>query len=136
LAAARSGRPLVLDAGTWRPVFADLLPHATVAACSAAFRPPGDLPVDEALRALGADSGAITHGPDPVRWWSGDDAGELEVPRVPAVDTAGAGDAFHGALTVAVAQGAELTEALRYAIGIAGIRVQHRGPRSWLAALR
>ncbi|MEU8613697.1 PfkB family carbohydrate kinase, partial [Actinoplanes sp. NPDC048791] len=38
LGAARSGRPLLLDAGSWRPVFADLLPRADVVACSAAFR--------------------------------------------------------------------------------------------------
>lgn len=134
-AVARSGRPLVLDAGSWRPVFAELLPRAAFAACSAAFRPPGDLPVERSLRALGVRRGAITRGPDPVRWWSGDDAGEIEVPPVEAVDTAGAGDAFHGALTVAVARGAETTEALRYAVTIAGVRVRHRGPRSWLTAL-
>ncbi|WP_199514804.1 PfkB family carbohydrate kinase [Nucisporomicrobium flavum] len=136
LAAARSGRPLVLDAGTWRPVFADLLPHAAVAACSAAFHPPGDLDTVSGLRALGAHHGAITRGPEPVAWWSGGESGELDVPPVAAVDTAGAGDAFHGALTVAIARGAELTEALRYAIGVAGIRVQYRGPRTWLTALR
>ncbi|MEV4708961.1 PfkB family carbohydrate kinase [Actinoplanes sp. NPDC049316] len=135
-AATRSGRPLVLDAGTWRPVFAELLPHAAVVACSSAFRPPGALPVEQALRDLGVDRGAITSGPEPVRWWSGESSGDIDVPPVAAVDTAGAGDAFHGALTVAVARGAELPEALRYAIGIAGIRVRHRGPRSWLAALR
>ncbi|MEV8503998.1 PfkB family carbohydrate kinase [Actinoplanes sp. NPDC051475] len=134
-AAARSGRPLVLDAGSWRPVFAELLPRAAFAACSAAFRPPGDLPVEPSLRALGVRRGAITRGPDPVRWWSGDDAGEIEVPPVEAVDTAGAGDAFHGALAVALARGAGTTEALRYAVTIAGVRVRHRGPRSWLAAL-
>ncbi|OJF14299.1 PfkB family carbohydrate kinase [Couchioplanes caeruleus] len=134
-AAAHSGRPLVLDAGSWRPVFADLLPRAALTACSAAFRPPGDRPVAQALRELGASRGAITHGPDPVRWWSGDATGEIEVPPVEAVDTAGAGDAFHGALTVALARGATPPEAIRYAITIAGIRVRHRGPRSWLAAL-
>ncbi|PRY33265.1 PfkB family carbohydrate kinase [Pseudosporangium ferrugineum] len=135
-AAARSGRPLVLDAGSWRPVFADLLPHAGFAACSAAFRPPGERPAEAALRALGVRRGAITHGPGPVRWWSGDAAGEIEVPPADAVDTAGGGDAFHGALTVAVAQGADTVEALRYAVSIAAVRVRHRGPRSWLAALR
>jgi len=135
LAAARSGRPLILDAGSWRPVFTDLLPGAAVVACSAAFHPPGDLPAEQALRDRGVDRGAITHGPDPVRWWSGPDDGEIEVPPVAAADTAGAGDAFHGALTVAVARGADLPEAIRYAIGIAAIRVQHAGPRSWLAAL-
>ncbi|MEV4642051.1 PfkB family carbohydrate kinase [Actinoplanes sp. NPDC049548] len=134
-AAARSGRPLVLDAGSWRPIFAELLPRAAFAACSAAFRPPGDSPVEDSLRAMGVHRGAITRGPEPVRWWSGDAAGEIEVPLVEAVDTAGAGDAFHGALTVAVARGADTPEALRYAVTIAGIRVRHRGPRSWLAAL-
>ncbi|GGQ59456.1 PfkB family carbohydrate kinase [Couchioplanes azureus] len=135
-AAAHSGRPLVLDAGSWRPVFADLLPRAAFTACSAAFRPPGDRPVEQALRALGASRGAITRGPDPVQWWSADATGEIEVPRVEAVDTAGAGDAFHGALTVALARGADTPAAVRYAIQVAGIRVRHRGPRSWLAALR
>jgi sugar/nucleoside kinase (ribokinase family) len=54
---------------------------------------------------------------------------------VESVDTAGAGDAFHGALAVAVARGDGTTEALRYAVTIAGIRVRHRGPRSWLTAV-
>jgi sugar/nucleoside kinase (ribokinase family) len=71
-----------------------------------------------------------------VRWWSGDRHGELAVPPVAAVDTAGAGDVFHGALAVAVArdsQVADLVAALRYAIAVAGVRVAHAGPRAWLA---
>jgi sugar/nucleoside kinase (ribokinase family) len=135
-AAARSGRPLLLDAGSWRPVFAELLTVADVVVCSAAFRPPGTAPVQEALRAAGVRRGAITHGPGPVSWWSGDDTGELAVPSVSAVDTAGAGDVFHGAFAVALARGDDLVSALRHAIGIAGIRVQHAGPRSWLDTLR
>lgn len=135
-AAARSGRPLVLDAGTWRPVFADLVPLAAFTACSTAFRPPGAEPVEQALRDLGVRRGAITRGPDPVRWWADDEAGHIEVPPVEAVDTAGAGDAFHGALLVALGRGAGTVEALRFAIAVAGVRVRHRGPRSWLAVLR
>lgn len=129
LAAARSGKPLVLDAGSWRPVFEQLLPMASVAACSSAFRAPRD------LRAMGVHRGAVTHGPDPVRWWSGAETGTIPVPEVPAADTAGAGDAFHGALVVAVAQGKPLQEALRYAVSVAAVRVQHRGPRTWLQHL-
>jgi sugar/nucleoside kinase (ribokinase family) len=134
-AAARSGRPLLLDAGSWRPVFAELVPAADVVACSAAFRPPGTAPVADALRAAGARRGAITRGPQPVSWWDGEESGELAVPAVAAVDTAGAGDAFHGALAVALGRGEDLVPALRYAVGIAGIRVRHTGPRSWLRAL-
>ncbi|GAA3337287.1 PfkB family carbohydrate kinase [Amorphoplanes nipponensis] len=134
-AAAACGRPLLLDAGSWRPVFADLLPAADVVVCSAAFRPPGPAPVREALRAAGVRRGAVTHGPAPVRWWSGDESGELTVPPVAAVDTAGAGDVFHGALAVALGRGDELVPALRYAVGVAGVRVRHAGPRAWLRAL-
>jgi sugar/nucleoside kinase (ribokinase family) len=134
-AAAASGRPLLLDAGSWRPVFAELLPLADVVACSAAFRPPGTAPVRDALRTAGVRRGAITRGPEPISWWSGDETGELAVPAVPAVDTAGAGDVFHGALAVALARGDDLVPALRSAVGIAGIRVRHTGPRAWLSAL-
>jgi sugar/nucleoside kinase (ribokinase family) len=135
-AAADSGRPLLLDAGSWRPVFADLLPVADVVVCSAAFRPPGTAPVRDALRAAGVRRGAVTRGPEPVSWWSGDETGELTVPAVAAIDTAGAGDAFHGALAVALAHGEDLVPALTYAVGIAGIRVRHAGPRAWLSTLR
>jgi sugar/nucleoside kinase (ribokinase family) len=127
-AAATAGRPLVVDAGSWRPVFADVLPQATVVACSAAFP-------REKVRAPHV---AVTHGPDPVQWWSGGRSGAIEVPPVTAVDTAGAGDAFHGALTVAIARDPaveDLEKALRYAVRVAGVRVQHAGPREWLDRL-
>ncbi|WP_203833838.1 PfkB family carbohydrate kinase, partial [Actinoplanes campanulatus] len=40
VAAARSARRLLVDAGSWRPVFADVFPHAEVVACSGDFRHP------------------------------------------------------------------------------------------------
>jgi sugar/nucleoside kinase (ribokinase family) len=141
LAAARGARTLVVDAGTWRPVFAEILPFAEVVACSAAFRPPGatgDEEVAAAVRAFGVRHVVITHGPDPVRWWSGADSGEIAVPPVDAVDTAGAGDAFHGALAVAVAHDREIKDPVRaweYAVRVAGVRVRHRGSRDWLRSL-
>jgi sugar/nucleoside kinase (ribokinase family) len=132
VAAARAGRPLVVDAGSWRPVFAEILPHADLVACSAVFRPP-DPGLLSAVPHL-----AVTAGPDPVRWRSGERSGVVPVPPVDAVDTAGAGDVFHGALAVAVARDPEITDlpgALRYAVRVAGLRVTHRGPRAWRAAV-
>lgn len=147
VAAARAARLLVVDAGTWRPVFADVLPHADVVACSAAFRHPaaggdrigGSGATAAALRGLGVPHVAVTCGPAPVCWWSRDRAGQVAVPPVEAVDTAGAGDVFHGALAVAVARDpgiADFPGALAYAVRMAGVRVTHRGPRAWTAALR
>jgi sugar/nucleoside kinase (ribokinase family) len=139
LAAARDERPLVVDAGSWRPVFGEIIGYATVVACAASFRHPAardDAGTVRELRAAGVAHVAVTDGPRPVRWWSGDRSGEVAVPPVEAADTAGAGDAFHGALAVAVAGDpgiSDLVAAVRYAIGVAGIRVRHAGPRAWLA---
>ena len=139
VAAARSARRLLVDAGTWRPVFSEILPHAEVVAASAAFRHPAAVaPGDAALAAaIGAPHVIVTHGPDPVRWFSGDRSGEVPVPPVAAVDTAGAGDAFHGALAVALAESdnPDLPDCITFATRVAGVRVTHAGPRDWLAAL-
>jgi sugar/nucleoside kinase (ribokinase family) len=169
-AAARTARRLLVDAGTWRPVFADIFPHAEVVACSAAFqhpapafpagafaaaRPGGASALRTAPEVLAADAStaaaigaphvAVTHGPGPVTWFSRGPAsgglvsggvfGEVVVPEVAAVDTAGAGDAFHGALAVALARGEDLPAALASAVTVAGVRVVHPGPRAWLDAL-
>ena len=132
-AAAAGDRPLLLDAGSWRPVFAELLPRADVVVCSAAFRPPGAADVRAALQAAGVRRGAVTRGPEPISWWDGDRTGELIVPPVRAVDTAGAGDVFHGALAVALGRGEDLPPALSYATRVAAVRVGHAGPRAWLS---
>jgi sugar/nucleoside kinase (ribokinase family) len=137
VAAARAARRLVVDAGSWRPVFLDVFPHAEVVAASAAFRHPAASAASEVdlAAAIGAPSVAFTHGPGPVTWFSGDRSGIVPVPPVDAVDTAGAGDAFHGALAVALAQGEDLPVALAAAVRVAGVRVIHRGPRAWLDSL-
>jgi sugar/nucleoside kinase (ribokinase family) len=142
-AARRAGRPVVVDAGSWKPVMAQLLPSADVVACSADFRHPraapavqGDAATAAALRADGVPHIAVTHGSDPVRWWSADRDGTEPVPPIAAVDTAGAGDVFHGALAVAVARDPAVTDlaaALRYAVAVAGVRIAYAGPRAWLA---
>lgn len=122
-------RPLiVLDAGRWRPVFADLLGAADVTARSADFRAPADVARSRATVA--------THGPEPVTWSDEDGrSGSTVVPAVEVRDTLGAGDAFHGALVVALARGADLEAAVEEAVRVASVRVQHVGPRSWLENL-
>ncbi|WP_166845333.1 PfkB family carbohydrate kinase [Isoptericola sp. BMS4] len=130
--AAQSRPRVVLDAGRWRPVFADLLPAADVAALSAVFAVPGHDDAAAGARALGARQVVVTHGPDPVEWSAGGRSGTVDVPRVEARDTLGAGDAFHGALAAALARGEALPEACAVAAGVASARVAHVGPRSWL----
>ncbi|MFP3714145.1 PfkB family carbohydrate kinase [Puerhibacterium sp. TATVAM-FAB25] len=168
------GRPfVVLDCGRWRPLFAELVPAADVAACSADFTVPADVaprpglpaqsplttPADAvpgvapptpdqrvaaAVLALGARAVVVTHGPGPVdltttafTFPDGSPYGQaVQTSGVTAVDTLGAGDAFHGALTAALATGRRLSAAVGTATAVATERVQHVGPRGWLSAVR
>lgn len=71
LAAARAARdrdvPVVLDAGSWKPVLDELLPLVDVAVCSAAFRVPGagatGAPPGTAVTTVPAD---LIDPPDPM----------------------------------------------------------------------
>ena len=141
LAAAReasaAGVPVVLDAGSWKSVLPELLPHVTAAVCSADFAPPGTAGVPDATARVLLEAGpgfvAVTAGPGPVRWWTRGAQGAVEVPEVHVRDTLGAGDVLHGAFAFALASGLrDPVLALRFAIDVAGVRVAHVGPRSWL----
>jgi len=46
---------------------------------------------------------------------------------VKAIDTLGAGDAFHGAFTLAIAEGRDLIGALRFASAAAALKCTHFG---------
>ncbi|HET6708239.1 PfkB family carbohydrate kinase [Amycolatopsis sp.] len=133
LAVARAAGdvPVVLDAGSWKPVLDDLLPLVDVAACSAHFTAPGP-----GLHERGVPTVITTAGPHPVRWSTADgDSGEVPVPAVEARDTLGAGDVWHGALAVAVRREPRVTDWIRFANEVAAERVRHVGPRSWTTAI-
>jgi ribokinase len=52
---------------------------------------------------------------------------QVESPKVEAVDTTGAGDAFAGALAASLAEGASLADAARKAVKVAAFSVTRRG---------
>ncbi len=154
-AAAGAGIPVVLDAGRWKPVMAELIPLAADVLCSAEFRWPGTTDAvasarriltevaedrighDHAARRDGARFVAVTNGAGPVTWWSGRESGQVDVPQVRAVDTLGAGDAFHGAYAFLRNDPAlSPAERLAGAARVAARRVTTVGPRDWLAGIR
>lgn len=137
---SRTAAPVVLDAGSWKDVLPAILPHVTIAAASATFRTlsataPDDVAADLLRHARAA---LITQGADPVRWWHGSRSGTVAAQPITAVDTLGAGDAFHGALAFAAARipAADDSDALHRAISfacrVAAIRCESAGPRAWL----
>ena len=71
----------------------------------------------------------VTQGGDGVSWLDGDQFRHLPAYRVDAVDTLGAGDVFHGALALAVAEGQALEQALMFSSAAAAIKVSRFGGR-------
>lgn len=134
LRAARAGGiPTILDAGSWKPGTEDLLPLLDVVAASADFRPPGGAPIETVLR--GVPWVVVTAGAAPIRWRGPDGSGgEVAVPPVDVVDTLGAGDVFHGALTHAIATHGlgDVPALLSRAARTAGRSCAHFGTRSWM----
>lgn len=137
--AAARAVTLVVDAGRWKPVMADIIPHATDMVCSNDFRVPGSDKPESTATALvrdGVRTVVTTHGGDPVQWWSDGRSGSVSVPPVAVVDTLGAGDAFHGAYSYYCTQSASsLTERIDRSARVAALRCSIVGPRAWLDEL-
>ena len=136
-AARSSNIPVVLDGGSWKPGTGELLHSVDIAICSADFRPPNCSHEDstiEYLRSRGLKQIAITKGSDPVQFVSGSSAGSIEVPKVEAVDTMGAGDIFHGAFCFYFSEGHDFPLALRKAASIAAESCRFPGTRQWMQA--
>lgn len=123
--ARRRGIVTIMDAGSWKDGTERLLPLVDVVAASADFP----------LRRYDVPWLVVTAGAGPVRWWGpGGASGEVPVPAVSVVDTLGAGDVFHGALTFALAgRGlAALPSALASAARTASRACAHFGTRTWM----
>lgn len=135
MAAAR-GIHVVVDAGRWKPAMPELIRLATDMVCSNDFRLPDHEDTLQGLSASGSARVVVTHGADPVTWCERGLSGSVTVPRVPVLDTLGAGDAFHGAYAFySVSSKLDLPGRISLSIGVACTRVGVEGPRSWLAEM-
>lgn len=72
---------------------------------------------------------AVTAGSDPTLAAAGDERFELQVPRIKALDTVGAGDVLHGAYAYYLSTGLPVRDALEEATSIAARSCELRGPR-------
>lgn len=142
-AAAAAGVPVVLDpAPVPDPLPGELLAQATIltpnepeAAALLGFPLDGEAAIVRAGRALvarGAHNVIITLGSRGVYWTDG--RAEVFRPGVPvaAVDTVGAGDAFNGALAVALAEGHPLDIAITWGLAAGALAVTQPGAQAAL----
>jgi sulfofructose kinase len=70
---------------------------------------------------------AVTRGAQDVLWWDGHAVRQSAVFAVEAVDTLAAGDVFHGAFALALAEGKNEVAALRFAAAAAGLKCTRSG---------
>lgn len=127
--------PIIVDGGSWKPGFEELLPLVNYAICSANFFPPNCETTDRViayLSALGIPNIAITQGEKPIQYLSKGIAGTIEVPVIKPVDTLGAGDIFHGAFCHYILN-QDFLPALQDAAKVAAKSCQYFGTRRWMS---
>ncbi len=133
------GIPVLLDAGSVRDEVLSVLPDAHVVIASEPFArewAEGGEP-EAAVRAMlrrGVRMAAVTRGPRGVVAGAAGDATlfAVDAVAVDAVDTTGAGDAFHGAAGWALARGRTWEESLRIGAFVAAAKCRSMGARDGL----
>jgi sulfofructose kinase len=70
---------------------------------------------------------AVTNGPEAILWFEQGEVRGLAVFPVAAVDTLGAGDTFHGAFALALAEGHDLLPSMRFAAAAAALKCTRFG---------
>jgi len=131
--AKRRGIPVVIDGDRMMSMREGLLQVAShiIFSAEALHATAGESDDVTALRKLARVTPAflgVTSGAKGVEWL--DDNGEPKhMPAFPVhtVDTLGAGDAFHGAFTLAIAEGQPIEEAMRFASATAALKCTRFG---------
>ncbi len=131
-AARRRDIPVVIDLDQATMSDAALLKLGThvIASAEALAGTTGMTDFAAALQCLAAHNDgllAVTDGPNGVFWRDGDRLRHMPAFAVTAVDTLGAGDAFHGAFALALGEGRALSEALRFASAAAALKCTRFG---------
>jgi sulfofructose kinase len=95
--------------------------------------------LEEGLASVASDTGAfvcVTDGARGVRFHAGKERGKVPAFAVEAVDTLGAGDIWHGAFALALAEGRNETDAIRFASAAAALKCTQFGGRAAMPARR
>lgn len=140
--ARTAGLPVVLDGEMGNPALlrrlvplADHLIFSEPGFAEWLGRPVGIDAVAHHLTGLvtaGARLAAVTHGERGVVFCTAEGARHLPAVPVKAVETLGAGDVFHGAYALRLAEGATIETALRFAAAAAALKCSRSGGRAAL----
>jgi sugar/nucleoside kinase (ribokinase family) len=131
------GIPTLIDGGSWKDWMPRLLKLTDMAVISERFAPPRMKTLEDRfgyLKQCGVTRLAVTRGPGLIAWRDGDKRGEIHPPNVAAIDTLGAGDAFHGSFCRYFLEGQDFETALQHAASLASRSCTEWG-RAWIAKM-
>jgi len=134
-AARRRGKPVVLDGD--RPTVEDdplfgIASHV-IFSSECLRETTGVLDLGDGLRRVARRTDAflaVSNGPDDIIYLDRGVLRRLPVFKIAPVDTLGAGDAFHGGFTLALAEGKSVVAAMRFGAAVAGIKCTRLGGSS------
>jgi ribokinase len=135
--AARHGSRILLNPAPARPILDELLalgPILTPNQSEAEMLSGANGP-ESAARSLALQTDApvvVTLGADGALLWQDGGAEWLPATRVAPIDTTGAGDALNGILAAELSRGADLREALRWAMVGAALKTTKAGAQAGL----
>lgn len=128
--------PVVLDCGSWKPQYDELLKYADIVICSADFHPPGcnnTEAVFDYLNQKNVKYSAISRGGQSLLFQQKKERGEVPVKKVKVTDTLGSGDFLHGAFCYYfLLEKFDFFSALKQAADVASFTCRFKGTRTWL----
>lgn len=129
--ARQANIPIILDAGSVHQGTLALMSHVDYLVCSEKFAIQFAGNEHQALSQLAerAPVVVITLGERGLIWRRGNEQGALPAYPITAIDTTGAGDAFHGAFAAALAVDMEWQTLLRYASAAGALCCMRMGAR-------
>ena len=133
--AASRNIPVVLDCGSWKTQYTELLKYANTVICSEDFLPPlckSASDVFSFLKEAGVDNTAISRGEKSILFEQDGRMGEVSVEHRDIIDTLGAGDFLHGAYCYYFLKFRNFEQALKAASQLASFTCTLKGTRKWL----
>lgn len=125
--------PVVFDGGSWKNHLIKLLDKIDFAICSGNFQPPTCYKPADVIKYMhgkGIRNVAISQGENEIIA----DFGCLQIEKIKAVDSLGAGDALHGAFCWYYLQNKSFEQALQLAAKFASFSVQFKGTHCWMTS--
>jgi sulfofructose kinase len=134
---------LIYDAERWRPGMRAMMNTADLFVPTADFLNATELGIPkgnwtdriDALNQKVRGQLVVTHGGQGAYYYENGRLMRIAAPEIDIADTTGAGDVFHGALALAMAQTTPLPQAVRLAVAAASLSCRGYGGREGLAEM-